>query len=86
MTDSVLGSFILTAVTEPTRLLVMTGSGREYNTLEGDRTGVLPLARARIEDPDLLGTSRGTSNRTEVVEQQSLPPDLSQLGIRVFKE
>ena len=86
MTDSVLGSFILTAATEPTRLVVMTGSGREYNTLEGDRIGVLLLARVRIEDLDLLGTSRETNNRTEVVEQQRMPPDLSQLGARVFKE
>ena len=84
--DSVLGNFILTAVTEPTSLVVMIGSGREFNTLEGDRIGVLLLARVRIEDPDLVGTSRGTSNRTGMVEQQSLPPDLSQLGIRVFKE
>ena len=84
--DSVLGNFILTAVTEPTRLVLMTGGGREFNTLEGDRIGVLLLARVRIEDLDLLGTSRETNNRTEVVEYQILPPDLSQLGTRVFKE
>ena len=77
MIDCALGNFILTAATEPIRLVVMIGSGRELNTLEGDRIGLLLLARVRIEDLDLLGTSRETNSRTEVVEQQRIPPDLS---------